>query len=77
VDNPGPRYRKTPWGWEPAGAFKTPAPLPPDPRVQAQEAALAFIAEVAGCGVPPGRAVRYWDWILAALQKHNQGRHHA
>lgn len=63
--DPGPAYRETPYGWEPAGAFPPPGPVRPDPVALA----LQWIQEVIDCGVPPRRAVRYWTYIVSALKR--------
>jgi hypothetical protein len=64
VDDPGPRYRPTPYGWEPTGAFKPAAPIPPDPA----ELLLRLIQETTDLGVPPKRALKWWTYILASLR---------
>ena len=62
MDDPGPRYRRTAYGWEPAGAFPPPGPVPPETSL------LHLIQETAGLGVPPKRAVKWWLLILAAYK---------
>lgn len=70
MDNPGPRYRRTRWGWEPVGAFPPPAPVQP----AGPEPALRFIQDTIDCGVPPKRAVKWWLHIAAALRKRQAAR---
>lgn len=65
MDDPGPRYRRTPHGWEPLNAFTAPSPVP----VTGTETLLRLIQETAGLGVPPGRAVKWWTYILASARR--------
>lgn len=65
MDNPGPRYRKTPHGWEPLDAFRPASPV----RLSGQEIALRWIQEVIDCGVPPKRAVKYWGYLIDATRR--------
>ena len=65
MDDPGPRYRRTPYGWEPLNAFRPAAPVPP----AGTEALLRVIQETIDLGVPPKRAVKWWLLILASLRR--------
>ncbi len=65
MDNPGTRYQRTPWGWEPPGAFPPPRPIPPTGR----ELLLRLIQDTIDCGVPPKRAVKWWTYIFSVLRE--------
>ncbi len=68
--DPGPRYRRTRYGWEPLGAFPPAHPIP----ATGTEAAIAYIQELTDLGIPPKRAVKYWGYIRAALRERAETR---
>lgn len=67
AEDPAPtaRYKHTRHGWEPAGAFPPPEPVP----LPAREHLLRLIQETINHGVTPRRAIKWWTYILS---RHNK-----
>ena len=67
--DPGPRYRRTRYGWEPLNAPEPPEPALPSPHVLNREFTIWLIQETIDCGTPPHQAVKWWLHILGTLRQ--------
>jgi len=67
--DPGGRYRKTRYGWEPVDAWKPPERLAVTSGETEEQAISRLFDEAAGCGCPPERAFKWWRYALEALGK--------
>lgn len=78
--NPGEKYRETEHGWEPVGAWEA-AGLASRTDTPAfwdnieSEFVFWLVTETIRCGCPPGRAVKWWLYIISLGKKrHAEGK---
>ena len=61
----GARYRRTRYGWEPAGCWDAPVAVPePSRHLKAEQLVAGLVAQTIATGCSLKSAVKWWDYIL-------------